>query len=75
MDKRIRITGSLLRPLDATRKAAVADRLRRDVWPLLSEHLRPAIAARFPLRDAAAAHQEMEKGAHIGKIMLDVAEG
>lgn len=73
MAKRIRITGSLLRPLDAGRKAQVAEMLRRDVWPLLGDRVRPAIAARFPLSEAAAAHREMEKGAHIGKIVLDVS--
>lgn len=72
MAKRIRITGSLLRPLEAARKAAVAEMLRRDVWPLLGDRVRPAIASRFPLSEAAAAHREMEKGAHVGKILLDV---
>ncbi|WP_375691310.1 zinc-binding dehydrogenase [Pseudooceanicola sp. LIPI14-2-Ac024] len=72
MAKRIRITGSLLRPLDPARKAAVADRLRREVWPLLGREVRPTVAAVFPLDRAAAAHREMEKGAHIGKIILDL---
>lgn len=73
MAKRIRITGSLLRPLEVGRKAAVAERLRAEVWPLLGGAVVPRIAASFPLEEAAAAHREMEKGAHIGKIVLDVA--
>ncbi|MFN3524717.1 MAG: NAD(P)H-quinone oxidoreductase [Paracoccus sp. (in: a-proteobacteria)] len=70
MTRRVRITGSLLRPLELTRKAAVADRLRTDVLPLLGNRVRPVIAHSFALRDAADAHARMERGAHIGKIVL-----
>jgi len=70
MAGRIRITGSLLRPLPLERKAAVAGMIRRDVWPLLGARVRPAIAARFAFRDAAAAHRAMEKNSPIGKIVL-----
>lgn len=70
MAKRIRITGSLLRPLPLDRKSQVADAIRRDVWPLLGTRVRPSIAQVFPLTDAAAAHAMMETGSHIGKIML-----
>jgi NADPH:quinone reductase len=34
--------------------------------------LRPAIYRRFPLAGAAAAHELMESGQHIGKIVLVV---
>lgn len=74
MAKRISITGSLLRPLALERKAAVAAMIARDVLPILGASVRPAIAARFALEDAAAAHREMEKGSHIGKIILRVAD-
>ena len=72
MAKRISITGSLLRPLDLRRKALVAKRLLRDVWPLIGARVRPAIAATFPLAEAADAHRAMEKSDHIGKIVLTV---
>ena len=72
MAKRLRVTGSLLRPLPLDRKADVAEDLRRDVLPLLGHKVRPTIAATFALQDAARAHAEMEKNAHIGKIMLAV---
>src|SRR5208283_4422173 len=72
MAKRISVTGSLLRPLDLRRKAAVAERLLRDVWPLIGTAVRPAIAAAFPLAEAADAHRAMEKSDHIGKIVLTV---
>ncbi len=72
MAKRLRITGSLLRPLPLDRKAAVAKDLRRDVLPLLGDTVHPTIAATFDMRDAAHAHAAMEENAHIGKIMLTV---
>ena len=72
MAKRIAVTGSLLRPLDLPRKAAVAERMMREVWPLIGRTVRPTIAATFPLAEAAEAHRAMERGDHIGKIMLTV---
>ncbi|WP_040607086.1 NAD(P)H-quinone oxidoreductase [Oceanicola sp. S124] len=70
MAKRIRITGSFLRPLEASRKAEVALRLRREVWPLLGAKVRATIAASYPLEQACEAHRDMEKGSHIGKFVL-----
>jgi NADPH:quinone reductase len=72
MAKRLRITGSLLRPLPLDRKARVAEHIRHDVLPLLGDKVRPTIAATFDLREAAKAHAMMEENAHIGKIMLKV---
>jgi NADPH:quinone reductase-like Zn-dependent oxidoreductase len=37
--------------------------------------LRPAMDRVFPLAEAAAAHQRMEAGEHIGKIVLQVTGG
>ncbi len=74
MAKRLSITGSLLRPLALERKTAVAAMIRRDVLPILGTKVRPSVAAQFNLEDAAAAHREMEKGSHIGKILLRVAD-
>ncbi|MAC78716.1 MAG: alcohol dehydrogenase [Rhodobacteraceae bacterium] len=70
MQKRVAITGSLLRPLPLEIKAQIADRLRAEVLPMVADGLRPAIAAVFPLEQAAAAHREMERASHIGKILL-----
>jgi putative PIG3 family NAD(P)H quinone oxidoreductase len=71
MLRRLTVTGSTLRPRPVTDKAAIADALRRQVWPLLeSGVVKPIIHATFPLRDAAEAHRAMEAGAHIGKLVL-----
>ena len=70
MAKRARVTGALLRALPLPRKAALANDLRAKVWPLVTSTLCPVIDRCFPLADAAAAHQYMENGGHIGKIAL-----
>ncbi len=71
MKKRLWLGGSTLRPQSVASKGAIAAALRREVWPLFeSGSLRPVIHARFPLREAARAHELMESGTHIGKIVL-----
>ena len=66
------ITGSLLRPLAADRKTAIAEALRARVWPLLGTRVWPVIAHVFPLAEAARAHAAMEAGEHVGKLVLSV---
>ena len=73
MIKRVTVTGSTLRPRTPAQKAAIAQDLRTQVWPLLeSGKVRPVIHATFPLKDAKLAHELMESSKHIGKIMLEV---
>jgi NADPH:quinone reductase len=73
MVKRLTLTGSTLRPRTIAQKAAVAEGVRRNVWPLLAaRRVRPIIHATFPLAEAAEAHRLMETSNHIGKIMLTV---
>ena len=74
MMKRLTITGSTLRPRSVTFKSLVADELARTVWPHVEAgRLKPVIDAVFPLSDAAGAHALMDSGAHVGKIVLEVA--
>lgn len=73
MLKRLTITGSTLRARSVEEKAAIADALRGNVWPLLERRsVVPVIHASFPLVEAADAHRLMESSAHLGKIMLTV---
>ncbi|MBV9899961.1 MAG: NAD(P)H-quinone oxidoreductase [Alphaproteobacteria bacterium] len=72
MAKRLVLTGSTLRARPVAFKAALADELRRDVWPKLGPALRPVIDSTFPLARAADAHRRMEGGEHVGKIVLEV---
>lgn len=75
MKRRATITGSLMRPRTAQEKAAIAESLLQRVWPVLDAgRCAPVIDCVFPLSQAADAHRYMESGAHIGKIMLRVAE-
>lgn len=76
MTRRLTVTGSTMRPRTTAQKGAIAAELREKVWPLLAAgRCAPVIHAVFPLADAGAAHALMESSAHIGKIMLRVAEG
>jgi len=73
MRRRLTMTGSTLRPQSDLAKARIADDLRAHVWPLLSSgRVAPVMDSEFALEEAAAAHARMEKGAHIGKIVLKV---
>jgi NADPH2:quinone reductase len=75
MTRRLTITGSTLRPRSTAEKGAIAQALRENVWPLLAQgRCGPVIHKVFPLAEVAAAHTLMESSAHIGKIMLRVAE-
>ncbi|MGE0500964.1 MAG: NAD(P)H-quinone oxidoreductase [Rhizobiaceae bacterium] len=74
MVKRLIHTGSTLRPRTTEFKAGVAAALEREVWPLIAERrIAPVMDMIFPLREAWRAHERMEAGDHIGKIVLDVA--
>ncbi len=71
MRRRLTLTGSTLRPRSNAFKHMVADEIDRMVWPHVREgRLRPVIDTTFPLADAAKAHERMESGDHVGKIVL-----
>jgi NADPH2:quinone reductase len=73
LTKRLTLTGSTLRSRSVAQKAAVAEAVRNNVWPLLaSGKVRPVIFATFPLAQASEAHRLMETSNHIGKIVLTV---
>jgi NADPH:quinone reductase len=71
--RRLSISGSTLRPRPVAFKAAIAERLRERVWPLIEQgKIKPVIYQTFPLEQAAQAHALMESSTHIGKIVLEV---
>jgi NADPH:quinone reductase len=73
MRRRLTLTGSTLRPRSIEFKAMVADEIARTVWPYVEGgRLRPVIDSVFPLADVAGAHERMEQGGHIGKIVLEM---
>ena len=71
MFRRLTVTGSTLRIRSVAAKAEIARALEERVAPLWAAgRCVPPVHARFPLREAAAAHALMESGAHVGKIVL-----
>jgi NADPH2:quinone reductase len=71
MQKRLIITGSMLRNRDIAFKSAIARNLEEHIWPLLaSGKIKPVIHAVFPADEAAKAHELMESSEHMGKIVL-----
>ncbi len=75
MMRRLTITGSTLRPQSDLAKAALAEALEAQVWPLLaSGRVAPVIDSSFALEQAADAHRRIEAD-HAGKIVLQVAGG
>jgi putative PIG3 family NAD(P)H quinone oxidoreductase len=73
MVKRLVHTGSTLRPRSIEFKGAVAAALEVQVWPLLAARkIAPVMDMIFPLKEAWRAHERMEEGDLIGKIVLDV---
>ena len=74
MIKRLTHTGSTLRPRTVDFKGAIAAALEAKVWPLMATRaVAPVMDMIFPLKEAWRAHERMEEGAHIGKIVLDVS--
>ena len=72
MRKRLTVTGSTLRVRPVAFKAAIAQALLRQVWPLLTDgRIKPVVHAVFAAAQAAKAHAAMEASDHVGKIVLD----
>ena len=75
MARRLIVTGSTMRPRTAGQKGAIASALRAKVWPVLAAgRCGPLVHEVLPLDRAGDAHRLMESSAHIGKIMLRVAD-
>lgn len=71
MQKRLIITGSMLRSREIEFKSAIACSLEQHIWPLMaSGKIKPVIHAVFPAKEAAKAHALLESGEHVGKIVL-----
>jgi len=74
LSHRLVITGSAMRPRTVAEKTLIRDALLREVWPACAAgRVRTHVHHVFPLAEAGAAHQMMEGGRHIGKILLRVA--
>lgn len=75
MRKRVTLTGSTLRPRSVEYKAKIAKELKERVWPLIENGMiKPVIDRVFDFQDASKAHEYMESGNHIGKIVLKISD-
>jgi NADPH2:quinone reductase len=71
LQRRLWITGSTLRARSVAEKAAIAQAVHQNVWPLLEAgKVRVLVHATYPLAQAAEAHRVMESSEHIGKLVL-----
>lgn len=76
MQRRLTLTGSTLRSRSKAFKSALRESVEFQVWPLVKEgRLRPVIHDAFPLAEAFRAHERMESGDFMGKLVLDVSSG
>ena len=73
MQKRLVLTGSTLRARSVEEKTVLAQSIHKTVWPWIEAgKVKPVIYKTFPLAQAAQAHAALEKGDHVGKIVLTI---
>ena len=71
--RNVRIIGSTLRSRTPAMKAEILSRLVRDVWEKVeSGKLRPTIFRMLPVSEVEAAHELLEKGLSVGKVVLEI---
>jgi putative PIG3 family NAD(P)H quinone oxidoreductase len=67
------VTGSTLRDRPVDEKARLAAEVERVAWPwIVASEVKAQVDKVFPLADANKAHAYLERGAHVGKLVLTV---
>ncbi len=65
------LTGSRLRPRPIAEKGRLVAAVKKAIWPLIADgRFKPVIDSTFRLAEAGKAHERMEAGVHIGKVLL-----
>ncbi len=65
------VHASTLRARTLANKEAIIASVRATAWPLVASGLvKPVVDEKFPLNEAHLAHEKMEAGSHIGKLLL-----
>ncbi len=72
LQRRLSVLGSTLRSRSARQKAKLVSDFTQQALPRFDDDLRPVLAATFPLRDAMRAHEALQRGELIGKIVLEI---
>ena len=71
LNKRALVTATSLRLRPVEEKAAICRRVAEVVWPMVeSGQVKPAPETRIPLAEARRAHEQLDGGDNIGKIIL-----
>ena len=73
LQKRLTLLGSTLRTRSAAQKAKLVADFSSQALPRFERgDLRPVLARSFPLEEAMQAHQALQEGAAVGKIVLEL---
>lgn len=71
----LHLSGSMLRKRSPDEKARILAALSQNVWPKLAAgEIRPCLYKVLPIAQAEAAHDILQRGEHVGKVVLTVAE-
>ncbi len=71
--KNLDIFGSTLGPKNKEKKAKIANKLKKDIWPALERKtIKPPHIKIFNLEEANLAHEYMRSKQHFGKIVLKI---
>ena len=71
--KRLTVTGSTLRAQTFAQKAVMVKEILAQVYPHLENGaIRPVVDQIFPLEEVERAHERMQSGQHMGKIILEM---
>ncbi len=74
--KRATLTGTTLRARPIEEKILITREFAAQILPHVEQGtIAPVIDSRFPLADAAGAHERMASNANAGKIVLDISPG
>lgn len=71
LNKRAAVHGTTLRSRPTDEKGVIVRGVVDNVWPLVSAGaVRPVVYAEVPMAEAARAHEMLDSGEHVGKILL-----
>jgi NADPH:quinone reductase-like Zn-dependent oxidoreductase len=71
MQKQAVVTGSMLRPRSDDEKARLVAAVGQAVWPMIADgRIKPLVDKVFAFEDVAAAHDYLERGQNLGKVVL-----
>ena len=71
--KRVKLIGVTFRTRSLEERIACVQRCEADLWQALADGaLQPVVHRSFRMADVNAAHECMERGRHIGKLVIEI---